>query len=90
MRPVHAVAVALPGADQGNKAVPDVPVRFGHVEPVLAAGVLIEQAQLDALGDLGEQAEVGSDAVVSRAQRIRLPWPHLHRTADHAGSLLRR
>ncbi len=61
--------------------MPDVPVRLGHVEPALAAGVLIEQAQLDALGDLGEQAEVGSDAVLGRAQRIRLPWPHLHRTA---------
>ena len=67
MWPVHTVAVALPGADAGQEAVPDVSVRLGHVEPALAVGVLIEQAQLDALGDFGEQAEVGSDAVVGGA-----------------------
>ena len=82
MWPVHTVAVALPGADAGQEAVPDVSVRLGHVEPALAVGVLIEQAQLDALGDFGEQAEVGSDAVVGRAQRIRLPRPYLDRTTQ--------
>ena len=75
VRPVHAVSVALPGADAGQEAVPHVAVGLGHVQPLLAAAGVVEQAELDALGDLGEQGEVGADAVVGGAKRERLSRP---------------
>jgi hypothetical protein len=40
--------------------VPDQRVPLGHVDPGLHA-VVVEQAELDPLGDLGEQGEVGPD-----------------------------
>jgi hypothetical protein len=44
--------------------VPDVAVHLGHVQALLAAAA-VEEAQLNALGHLGEEREVGADAVVS-------------------------
>ena len=75
VRPVHPVAVALPRADPGQEAVPDVAVHLGHVQPLLFAA-LVEQAQLDALGHLGEQREVGANAVVAGPKGVRLARPH--------------
>ena len=49
-RAVHAIAVALAGADAGHVAVPGMTVHLRQVQATLAAG-LVEQAQLDALGD---------------------------------------
>src|SRR5437588_11503028 len=41
--------------------------------------LLVEQAELDMLGDLAEQSEVGAVAVERGAQRIRPPGPNLPR-----------
>ena len=84
---VDAEAVALARADVGEVAVPAEGRRLGQVDARLGA-VLVEQAQLDALGDLAEQREVGAAPVVVRAERKRLTWPHLHpiqRTRGPAG-----
>ena len=57
--PVHPVPVGLPGADARNEPVPDAVVVFGQLDPPLGPG-LIEQAQLDRVGDAGRHREVGS------------------------------
>src|SRR5205809_900955 len=39
--------------------------------------LLVEKAELDLLGDLAEQREVGAVAVERGAERIAAPWPDL-------------
>ena len=51
---VHAVAVALAGLDAGQVGVPDEAVDLGQLDAGLGA-VVVDQAELDPLGDLGEQ-----------------------------------
>ena len=41
-------------------------------DPLLAA-VVVEEAELDPLGDLGEEREVGPGAVVGGAERVGRP-----------------
>ena len=67
--PVHAVAVALAGLHVRQVAVPDVGVDLADLDPLLVA-LGVEQAQLDALGDLAEQREVGAAAVEVRTQGV--------------------
>jgi hypothetical protein len=81
-RAVHAVAVALSGLHVGQVAVPDVGVDLGQLDPGLvdrAPGADVEEAQLDSLGDLAEEREVGPAAVERRAERVGLAGPDLHR-----------
>ncbi len=55
-----------------------MPVERGalrHRDPGLVV-LVVEQAQLDAAGVLGEQREVGAAAVPGRAQRERAPGPY--------------
>jgi len=81
-RPVHAVAVALPRLHLRQVAVPDEGVHLVELDAGLLA-VVVEQAQLHALGDLAEESEVGAAPVERRAQRVGLSGPHLH-GIDHA------
>ena len=73
-RAVDAEAVALPGCDGGQIAVPDVAVDLVEVDALLGA-VLADQAQLDPLGDLGEQREVGARTVVGGTEGIARSRP---------------
>ena len=59
VRAVDAVPVALSRLDAGQERVPDEAVDFGQFDPGLGA-VGVEQAQLDALGYLAEQPEIGT------------------------------
>ena len=77
-RAVHPEAVALARGDRRQVGVPDVAVDLVEVDPFLGA-VLGDQAQLDLLGDLGEQREVRARAVVGGAERIRSTGPHRRR-----------
>ncbi len=86
---VHAEAVALPGPDAGQVAMPVERPPGGDLDPGLGAGV-VEQAQLDCLGVLGEQREVGPGSVPRCAERERPPGPdlgHLIKAPDIGGSL---
>ena len=83
IRAVDAVAVALPGADRRQVPVPDEAVDLGQLDARLGTR-LIEQAQLNPLGDLGEQGEVRPPSVPRRAKRVRGPWPGMH-PPPHAG-----
>ena len=81
-RAVDAVAVALAGLHGRDVAVPDVGVDLGDLEPRLGegagvVGVGVEQAQLDALGDLAEQGEVGAGAVEGGTQGVGSAGPGL-------------
>jgi hypothetical protein len=75
---VHAESVALAGADAAQVAVPAERGPLLEVETGLTA-LLIEEAQLDAVGDLREDREARAVSVPRRAQRERLP-----RSNDHA------
>ncbi len=77
VRAVHAVAVALAGLHGGQVAVPDVGVDLGQLDPGLLA-VLVEQAQLHAVGHLAEEREVRAAPVERRAQRVCRSRPGLH------------
>ena len=72
---VHPVTVTLAGADAGQVPVPHEPVHLVQVDPAFCA-VVVEQAQLDSLGYLGEQPEVGSGPVIGRPQRIAVARPY--------------
>ena len=71
---VHAVAVPLARADARQVAMPGVAGHLGQLDACLAADV-VEEAELDALGNPREDAEVGAQAVERGAQRIGLPCP---------------
>ncbi len=77
-RAVDAVAVALPGDDAGQVAVPDEPVALGQRDAVLLA-VGIEQAEGDRGRHLAEQREVRPGAVVRGTEGVGRARPGLHR-----------
>ena len=81
--PVHAVAVALARHDPRQVAVPDQRLALGEVVAGLDA-VVVEQAQLHPLRDLGEDREVGAATVVGRAEGVRRSGPHVHGDAPAA------
>ncbi len=56
--------------------MPDEAVDLGQGDPPFGA-VGVEQAQFDPVGDLGEDREVGAEAVVGGTQRIGLTRPDL-------------
>ncbi len=68
---VDPVAVALLRPHLGHVAVPGVRGHLGQLQPPLGA-VLAEQAQLDRVGLLGEDGEVGALTVPGRSQGS---WP---------------
>ena len=65
---MDAEAVALAGLDAGQVALPHERVALLEVEPRLPA-LVVEQAQLDRVGDAREQREARAGAVVTSAQR---------------------
>ena len=73
---VDAVAVALARMHAGQVAVPVVVRDPGELDPLLLA-LRGEEAELDALGVLGEDREVRPLAVPGRAERVGLPRPDL-------------
>ena len=92
-RPGDAIAVALSGLHLGQVAVPDVAVDLGELDALL--GHLpprpdIDQAELDLVGHLAEQGEVGAAAVEGRAERVGLARPRLGGASLHGSSSLRR
>ena len=66
-RAVHAKAISLAGCQAGDIAVPAEGPRLGQVHPPLVAGV-VEETQLHARRDFGEQREVAAAAVVRRCR----------------------
>ena len=72
--PVHPVAVALARPHAGQVTVPDEPVHLAQRQPGLGA-VVAEQAQLDLIGNVGVQREVGPSTVVGGPQRVTGTWP---------------
>ncbi len=63
---MHAIAVALARLLIRKIGVPDVRVDLGQLDAGLSS-TLAEQAELDAVGDLGEDREVHAAAVVRGA-----------------------
>jgi hypothetical protein len=58
--------------------VPDESVYLGKRHPRLVQSpgfVGIEQAEFDPVGDLAEQREIGTRAVIGRTERVRLAPP---------------
>ena len=68
-----------------------MPEETGHLRQIDAGlfAVIIEEAKLNARGDLGEDGKVRPRSVVGRAKRVRRPRPDVHRRfttflPDHA------
>ncbi len=75
VRAVHPVPVPLARADARQVPVPDETVHLVQVDPGFPA-VVVEQAEFDPLGYLGEQAEVGAGSVIRGAQRVAVARPY--------------
>ena len=75
---VDAVAVALPGPDAGEVAVPVEGRVLAQRDALLGVG-LVEEAELHPLGVLGEEREVRAVAVPGRPERKRATGPDFHR-----------
>src|SRR5699024_644746 len=69
VRTVDAEPVPLTGRHAEQVAVPDVVVDLDELDALFAA-VVVDQAELHALGDLREQGEVRAGAVVGGPQRV--------------------
>jgi len=82
--PVDAVAVALARGDVREVAVPVVRGDLVQLDARLA--VAVEQAELYALGVLGEKREVRPLAVPGGAERERLSRPDLHPRRRYSGA----
>ena len=76
VRAVDPIPVTLPWSDAGQVRVPGKGVDLFERQPVLRA-LLVEEAQLDLLGDLAEQGEVRAIAVERRAKGVRAAGPAL-------------
>ena len=72
---IYAVPVPLAGADPGQVTVPDEMVHLMQVDPAFLA-VVVEQAQLNPVGYLGEQGEVRPGSVICGTQRVTVTRPH--------------
>ena len=82
--PVHAEAVALAGLHVGHVAVPHETVDLGQVDAGLDE-VVVDEAELDALGDLGEDGEVHTRSVVGGSEGVGLAGPDLHGPSSVVG-----
>ena len=76
-RAVYPKPVPRARAHARHVTVPDVVRRFAERDAGLDA-VVVEQAEIDRLGVLGEHREVRSTVVGSRAERSPLSWPDFH------------
>ncbi len=79
VRAVDPIPVSLAGADARQETVVDEGVGFLQFDPGLGV-VLVEQAQLDLLGNLGEDREIGAGAIVGGTERIGAARPDLQHT----------
>src|SRR5438094_264574 len=80
VRAVHAIAIELPGPDVGEITVPNEVRALAHLDALRFERVvgLLEQAQLDGFGVLGEEGEVHSLPVPRGPLRIGAARPHPH------------
>ena len=85
-RAVHPEPVALPGRDGRQVAMPDVAVDFVESDGGFDA-VVGDQAQLDLLGDFGEQRKVGAGTVVGGPERKGRAGPHRRKRGGRIGGL---
>ena len=91
VRPVHAVAVPLPGRDTGQVTVPYEAVDLGQLDPGLAERAatvvgLVEKTELYTFSDLGEEGEVRAPSVPCRTKRVWRSGPDTHSPPLAAGS----
>src|SRR3954447_10219111 len=78
---MDAITVALAGPDTGHVAVPTERRHFRQRDAFLLA-VIVEETELDLVGDFGEQRKVGARAVPAGAERKGLTWPDAHQGMD--------
>src|SRR5262249_26628318 len=71
---VHAEAVPLSGPDAGHVHVMDERALLAHLDAGLVPAV-VEQRELDLVGDLREEREVRADAVPRRPEGERMTGP---------------
>ena len=74
---VDTVSVPLTGLDARQIVMPDIRVLLGHLDAGFAV-LIIEQAQLNLVGDLRVDGEIHAGPVVMGAERIHRTWSDLH------------
>ncbi len=82
--PAHPVSVELAGSDTRDVAMPLERGLMTQLDLGLRP-VLIEQAQHDRLGVLGEQREVRAAPVPGRTEGKRIAWPDVHAGTRRVG-----
>ena len=85
---VDAIAVPLPGAPIGQVRVPDEVGLLDEADALLLAAVVVEEAEVDRIGVLGEDREVDAGPVPGRSERVRVaaPDPQRHDGAAEPGA----
>jgi hypothetical protein len=73
-RPVNTEAVAAAGTAAGEIPVPYLAGYLGQIDAALRS-VRSEETKLDACRDAGEDGEIGTGAVIGRAERVRKTRP---------------
>src|SRR5450759_1949451 len=84
---VNPEAIALPGLDRGDVAVPHMSVELGQLDPSLGS-VVGDEADLDFVGNFGEQGEVDAAAVERGTQGVGMARPEgVHEVLVAVGDL---
>lgn len=68
--------VALTSLNVREIRVPAEPIHLAETDTCFIA-VIVEETELDVLGDFGEDREVRSRPVEGRSERIGFAWPDL-------------
>lgn len=82
VRAVHSVPVALPGLHARQVGMPDERIDIDELDLRLDP-IVVEEAELHALGHLAEESKVGAAAVEGRPQRISVSRPCVQSQAPH-------
>src|SRR5699024_3540790 len=77
VRSVYPETVPLTGTHPGDVDVPHEPIDLGDLHVLGVAGV-VDEAQLDALGDAGVHREVGAATGEGGTEGIGVAWPCVH------------
>ena len=75
--PRHAVPVALARSDCRDETMPDSGILLDQRHALLGTG-FVEQAKLEAVGDVGRHGEVGAGVSRRGSQRERSSRPYIH------------
>src|SRR5262245_59043275 len=78
VRPVHSIAVKLPGPCLRQVKMPNLMRLLGHGNSTLALRLRVEETKLDLGRILGEQRKINPRAIPIRTEGVRFARPDFH------------